>query len=154
MKRYQNAGLGILDVLCPLPHELDAALAQGDQGGAVQTVYRALRPICHEPAAHCSEALGPGQVWVHGLLIDLQDLPLEARLDGTLVERGIGVRISCRTRAVKRSQADLLTHALTDHCSSIQPLLWLVVPERQELNVDIAEKQCLGPADECQNRVS
>lgn len=133
-----QASLGglILNVLSPLRGQIDAALAQGEQLLALRLVYAALSRVADALAMHSLrhretvQTVGPGQVRIHALLVQLAPLPLETLPDGTLKELGTQVEVSYRGWVVARAEADVWAAQLTEHFQSLWPGAWVMVDGR------------------------
>ncbi len=118
----------ILHALDPLRSELDTLLAHDNRQAALLLAHNALAQVADALAAYRGDALHPGQVRVHALLVELEPLPLEPQPDGTLAERGTAVNVSYRNWAVTRSQAGLYAQALTQRFLALWPGAWIVMP--------------------------
>jgi hypothetical protein len=121
----------ILNALRPLQDKLDVALKRGDREKVLrsdslrQIAYGALSQVADALAAYGTSSLEdrgdpiqPGQVRIHALLVELEDLPLESHPDGTLAENGTAVHVSYCNWAVDRGQAAAIAHALVTHLQS------------------------------------
>jgi len=99
-----------LEILKPLEVILYAAEARGDYREALQCAYRsaseAVTIIAGEAPAAC------GLNTVHGVWIELTALPLVARDDGTLVDRGAYVSLEHQQYAVTDEEAAALASRL------------------------------------------
>jgi hypothetical protein len=114
--------------LAPLQVELNAALARCDQEGALRIAYDALGRVADGLAAMRGDAILPGQVRVHALLVQLLPLPPESQFDGTLSETGTQVEISYRNWAVAHEEAAVWAQRLTQQYQSFWPGAWVVMP--------------------------
>ncbi len=119
----------ILHALIPLQDELDAALARNDRSGAAQLAYGALTAVADALAAGRGDQIRPGQVRVHALLVELEPLPLESQLDGTLAERGTAVTVNYRNWVVEQAVAATWAQNLADRFQTLWPGAWVVVGE-------------------------
>lgn len=117
----------ILHALRPLQEQLDDSLARGDRKRALQIAYGALSRVADTLAAYRGDTLRPGQTRIHALLIELDELPLESRPDGTLAEHGTTVHVSYCNWAVERAEADAMARALTAHLQTVWPGAWVVI---------------------------
>jgi hypothetical protein len=117
----------ILNVLNPLRGELDAALARGDQAQALRLAYTALKGVAHALAPRSGRGIGPEQVRIHALLVQLAPLPLETLADGTLKELGTQVEVNYRGWIVARAEADVWAARLTERFQSLWPGAWVTV---------------------------
>ncbi len=122
----------ILNVLSPLRGELDAALAQGDQAQALRLAYTALSRVADALARSRGRGIGPEQVRIHTLLVQLAPLPLETQPDGTLKELGTQVEVNYRDWIVARAEADLWAARLMERFQSLWPGAWVTVSRGQE----------------------
>jgi len=118
----------ILNALCPLRNELDAALARGDQETALQIAYGALSQVADALAAYRGDLIQSWQVRIHALLVELEALPLQSQPDGTLAEQGTAVQISYRNWVVNRAEAATWARTLTERCKTLWPGAWIVLP--------------------------
>ncbi len=117
----------ILRALDPLHAELDALLARDNRQAALLLAHSALAQVADALAAYRGDALHPGQIRIHALLVELEPLPLEPQPDGTLAERGTAVSVSYRNWAVTRSQASVYAQALTERFHVLWPGAWIVM---------------------------
>ena len=113
--------------LAPLQVELNAALARCDQERALRIAYGALGRVADALAALRGDAILPGQVLVHALLVQLLPLPAESLFDGTLSETGTQVEIDYRNWAVAREEAAVWAQRLTQQHQSFWPGAWVVM---------------------------
>jgi hypothetical protein len=125
----------ILNVLSPLRGELDAALARGDQARALRLAYTALSRVADALARSCGRGIGPEQVRIHTLLVQLAPLPFETQPDGTLREMGTQVEVNYRDWIVARAEADVWAARLTERFQSLWPGAWVTVSRGQESGV-------------------
>jgi hypothetical protein len=133
----------ILHALNPLRGELDAALARNDRQRAVKLAYQALAQVADALAAYRGDALGPGQIRVHALLVDLKPLPLEPMPDGTLAENGTEVTVNYRNWSVAQHEAEAWTQELTRQFYSLWPGAWFIVPPQPQA-VTAAQREVVG----------
>lgn len=117
----------IARALNPLRDELNAALLRDDRNAALTLAYTALSRVAETLAAYRADRLEPQQVRVHALLVELDTLPLEPVLDGTLIEPGTAVTINHRSWAVERAVAAAWAQTLTERFRALWPGAWIVV---------------------------
>lgn len=117
----------ILHALSPLRGELDTALAQNNHQMALQLAYGALSRVADALANYRGDKLLPSQVRIHALLVELEPLPLEPRLDGTLVERGTAVTVHYRNWAVEQAEAAAWARSLSEKFHVLWPGAWVMV---------------------------
>jgi hypothetical protein len=117
----------IARALDPLRDELNAALEQGDQMGALTLAYTALSHVADTLAAWRGDSLGPRQVRVHAILVALETLPLEPLPDGTMIEQGTAVAVNYQCWAVEHSVAAAWARTLTERFQALWPGAWVVV---------------------------
>lgn len=118
----------ILSALTPLRTDLCAALARGQRDTALWIAYWALARVADALAAQGGVIVLPWQVRIHALLVTLESLPLEPKLDGTLVERGTAVQVSYRNWVVARSEAELWALSLAEQFRLLWPGAWIIMP--------------------------
>ncbi|MCX7670679.1 MAG: hypothetical protein N2439_11480 [Anaerolineae bacterium] len=119
----------ILRVLHPLRGELAAALARGDQNGALRIAYTALSQVADALARLHGGALRPDQARIHLLLVQLTWLPLEVHADGTLSEAGTLVEVHYRDWVVPRAEAQTYADQLMARFQTLWPGAWVVVTD-------------------------
>ncbi len=124
---HNTPGGLILRALDPLHTELDALLARNNHQAALVLAHSALAQVADALAAYRGDALHPGQVRIHALLVELESLPLEPQPDGTLAERGTAISVSYRNWTVTRSQASVYAQALAERFHALWPGAWIVV---------------------------
>ena len=78
-------------------------------------------------AAYRGDKLEPQQVRVHALLVELDTLPLEPLLDGTLIEHGTAVTVNYQSWAVERAVAAAWAQTLTERFGALWPGAWIMV---------------------------
>ena len=117
----------IARALSPLRDELNAALLRDDRNAALTLAYTALSRVADTLAAYRGDKLRPQQVRVHALLVELDCLPLEPSLDGTLIEHGTAVTVNYRSWAVERAVATAWARTLTERFGALWPGAWIMV---------------------------
>jgi hypothetical protein len=123
---HASPGGLIIHSLHPLRDELNAALVRDDRNGALTLAYTALTRIADTLAAHRGDVLRPKQVRVHALLVELETLPLEPLLDGTVIEHGTAVTVNYQSWAVDRGVAENWAQTLTERFRSLWPGAWVM----------------------------
>jgi len=117
----------ILSALRPLQDQLDCSLARGDRQEALRLAYDALSRIADALAAYRGDTIWPGQTRIHALLVELEELPLASRPDGTLAENGTAVHVSYCNWTVDRAEAAVMAHALATHLQTVWAGAWMVI---------------------------
>lgn len=117
----------ILTALHPLTGHLDAALARGDHEAALRMAYAALSKVVDGLARARGDRWQGAQARVHALFVELEPLPYEVLMDGTLRERGTAVRVSYRNWAVDPKEIDYWARGLGARLASLWPGAWIVL---------------------------
>ncbi len=121
---FPDQGRILLDAA--LGAQLNRALAEGDEAGAIEIAYRAVCDICDALAAG-SEPLSAEEGRVHTLVIEVEDRGLASGGDGTLIEDGTVVRISYHNWTVDSATAASAEAALIGRCGAPGPNAWAVL---------------------------